>query len=236
MSRRVDRLRPARLTLAGSPIRNWRTAFLLGAIVVACLLTPFVNPHGLEMIRIWQRIVGSKVLPEVINEHMPMDPTKPLGLAVIGLGVFYIVLLGGYTAEAPRVTWLIPLVWFVLSFKGIRQGPLFAIMAAVAIADLWPHTHLAPAAGEVRRRHDGDRTLREPSRRVRRGGLLPAFAVLVALVLQVNRGRSSGGRARLGAARPALRAGRHERRRDEYAASVPAGTSGSSTTRTSAGT
>ena len=33
-----------------------------------------------------------------------------------------------------------PLVWFVLSFKGIRQGPLFAITAAVAIADLWPHT------------------------------------------------------------------------------------------------
>ena len=124
----------------GSPIRDWRTAFLLAAIVVACLLTPFVNPHGMEMIRIWQRIVGSKVLPEVIHEHMPMDPTTPLGLAVVGLGAFYIVLLLGTLPNRPRVSWLIPLVWFVLSFKGIRQGPLFAITAAVAIADLWPHT------------------------------------------------------------------------------------------------
>lgn len=123
-----------------SPITNWRTAFLLVGIVAACGLTPFVNPHGMEMIRIWQRIVGSKVLPEVVNEHMPLDPTSPLGLAVIGLGAAYLVLLLGTLPKAPRVSWLIPLVWFVLSFKGIRQGPLFAVCAGVAIADLWKHT------------------------------------------------------------------------------------------------
>ncbi len=122
-----------------SPISSWRTAFLLVAIVLACLLTPFVNPHGIEMIRIWQRIVGSKVLPQVIHEHMPLDPTKPLGWAVMGLGACYIVLALGALPRW-RVTWLIPLVWFVLSFKGIRQASLFAITAAVAIADLWPHT------------------------------------------------------------------------------------------------
>ncbi|MBY0457741.1 MAG: hypothetical protein K2V38_10420, partial [Gemmataceae bacterium] len=119
---------------------SWRTAFLLVAIVGACGLAPFVNPHGMEMIRIWQRIVGSKVLPEVVNEHMPMDPTSPLGLAIIGLGAFYLVLLLGTLPRAPRVTWLIPLVWFALSFKGIRQGPLFAVCAAVAVTDLWRHT------------------------------------------------------------------------------------------------
>lgn len=122
-----------------TPITNWPTAFALGAIVVACLLTPLVNPHGLEMIRIWQRIVGSKVLPQVIHEHMPMDPTKPLGLAVIGFGAFYVVLLLGALPRL-RVSWFLPLVWFVLSFKGIRQGPLFAITAVVAVADLWRHT------------------------------------------------------------------------------------------------
>jgi len=100
----------------------------------------------MEMIRIWQRIVGSKVLPEVINEHMALDPTSPLGLTVIALGAFYLVMLAGTLRDAdgrycwPRVTWLIPLVWFALSFKGIRQGPLFAVCAAVAIADLWKHT------------------------------------------------------------------------------------------------
>ncbi|MCI0705013.1 MAG: hypothetical protein L0241_28470 [Planctomycetia bacterium] len=92
------------------------------------------------MIRIWQRIVASKVLPQVVNEHMPLDPTSPLGLTVIALGVFYIFLLAGTLPKLPRVSWLIPLVWFVLSFKGIRQGPLFAVCAGVAITDLWKHT------------------------------------------------------------------------------------------------
>src|SRR5262245_26167043 len=123
-----------------TPIHSWRTAFLLVAIVGACGLTPLVNPHGLEMIRIWQRIVGSKVLPEVVNEHMPLDPSSPLGLAVIGLGAFYVLLLLGTLPKLPRVSWLIPLVWFALRFKGIRQGPLLAVCAAVAIADLWKHT------------------------------------------------------------------------------------------------
>ena len=123
-----------------NPIKNWRTAFLLVGIVVACGLTPFVNPHGLEMIRTWQKIVGSKVLPEVIHEHMPMDPTSPLGITVVALGAFYLVLLAGTFPKWPRVSWLVPLVWLVLSFKGIRQGPLFAVCAGVAIADIWEHT------------------------------------------------------------------------------------------------
>ena len=123
-----------------TPIKNWRTAFLLVGIVAACGLTPFANPHGLEMIRIWQRIVASKVLPQVVNEHMPLDPASPLGLTVIALGAFYLLLLAGTLPKPPRVSWLIPLVWFALSFKGIRQGPLFAVCAGVAIADLWKHT------------------------------------------------------------------------------------------------
>jgi hypothetical protein len=170
---------------ADSPIQSWRQAFLLAAIVVACLLTPFVNPHGIEMIRIWQRIVGSKVLPQVINEHMPMDPTSPLGLAVVGLGAFYIVLLLGTLPNRPRVSWLIPLVWFVLSFKGIRQGPLFAITAVVAIADLWPHTiwhRLLVKFG------DGTMATDNPAPRSRwLWTFVPALLVLFASTLQANK-------------------------------------------------
>ncbi|HYH65088.1 MAG TPA: hypothetical protein VD866_10375, partial [Urbifossiella sp.] len=123
-----------------TPITSWRTAWLLVAIVAACGLTPFVNPFGMEMLNTWRRIVGSKVLPEVVNEHMPLDPSSPLGLTVIGFGVLYLALLAGTLPRMPRVSWLVPLAWLVLSFKGIRQGPLFAITAAVAVADLWPHT------------------------------------------------------------------------------------------------
>jgi hypothetical protein len=166
-----------------TPIRNWRTAILLSAIVVACLLTPFVNPHGIEMIRIWQKIVGSKVLPQVIHEHMPMDPTKPLGIAVVSLGVFYIIMLAG-ALPALRVSWLIPLVWFALSFKGIRQGPLFAIVAAVAIADLWPHTIWHRLLVKF-----GDGTMATNTPRAEPGEswwALPVAAVVVALALQIS--------------------------------------------------
>lgn len=151
---------------------------------MACLLTPFVNPHGVEMIRIWQKIVGSKVLPEVIHEHMPMDPTKPLGIAVVCLGLFYIVMLAG-ALPAMRVSWLIPLVWFALSFKGIRQGPLFAIVAAVAVADIWPHTVWHRLLVKF-----GDGTMATNSPRVEPAGsswwVLPAAAVVAALALQVS--------------------------------------------------
>src|SRR5262245_20356657 len=167
-----------------SPIKDWRTAFLLCAMVLACLLTPFVNPHGLEMIRIWQRIVASKVLPQIVHEHMQLEPTNPLGLAVIGLGAFYLVLLAGTLPKRSHVSWLIPLVWFALSFQGIRQAPLFAITAAVAIADLWPHTFWHRLLVKY-----GDGSLARESSPTAVGGLswtvLPGLAVVTALSLQL---------------------------------------------------
>jgi hypothetical protein len=175
-----------------SPIRSGRTAVVLAAIVAACGLTPFVNPHGLEMIRIWQRIVGSKVLPEVVNEHMPLDPGSPLGLTVIALGAFYLVLLAGARPGAVRVSWLIPLVWFGLSFKGIRQGPLFAVCAAVAIADLWKHTlwhRLLVRYGDGSTAWDADDSARAAKRSgpLWAGFVVPALAVALAFGLQVAR-------------------------------------------------
>ena len=174
-----------------SPIRSWRTAFLLVAIVAACGLTPFVNPHGMEMIRIWQRIVASKVLPEVVNEHMPLDPTSPLGLTVIALGAFYIVLLAGTLPKWPRVSWMIPLVWFALSFKGIRQGPLFAVCACVALADLWKHTlwhRLLMKYGDGSTAWDADSATEVEKRTgpLWSGFAVPALAVALAFGLQVN--------------------------------------------------
>jgi hypothetical protein len=206
-----------------SPIKSWRTAFLLCGIVVACLLTPFVNPHGMEMIRIWQRIVSSKVLPTVIHEHMPLDPSEPLGQAVIGLGVLYIVLLLGVLPRCPNVSWLVPLVWFVLSFKGIRQGPLFAITAAVAIADLWPHT----LWHRLLVKHGDGSLARSPDyspRPVLLTYLVPALAVLAAIGLQVSHTPApliGAGWARLD---PEFVPVDMNEPLDEYAASVPAGT------------
>ncbi len=172
-------------TESSTPIRNWRTALLLCGIVAACGLTPFINPHGMEMIRIWQRIVASKVLPTVIHEHMPLNPTEPLGLAIIGLGAFYLILLLGTLPRRPHVSWLIPLVWFVLSFKGIRQGPLFAITAAVAMTDLWPHSiwhRLLVKYGDGSLARSPDYSKRP----ILAAFLIPALAVIIAFGLDIT--------------------------------------------------
>lgn len=179
----VNRVRSSAME---TPIRNWRTAFLLVGIVTACLLTPFINPFGMEMLNTWNRIVGSKVLRDVVSEHKPLDPASPLGLAVIGLGAFYFVLLAGTFPRLPRVSWLVPLVWFVLSFQGIRQGPLFAICAAVTIPDLWPHTIWHRLLVKY-----GDGTMaRNENPPITRGGLswalVPALVVVLCLGLQVT--------------------------------------------------
>ena len=168
-----------------SPMQNWRTAFLLVGIVIACGLTPFINPFGMELLNTWQRIVGSRVLQHIVNEHMPLDPSSPLGLMIIAFGAFYLVMLAGVFPKLPRVSWLIPIVWLVLSFKGIRQGPLFAITAAVAIVDLWPHT----IWHRLLKKHGDGSLARDPDPSPSRSwawAAVPAFLVLFALVLQAN--------------------------------------------------
>ena len=121
------------------PVRSFRTAAVLAGVVAACALTPFVNPFGVEMIRTWQRIVESTAMKEIVIEHMPLKLGSTEGMLVTGLGVGYLLLYAG-TLPRPRPTGLIPLVWLALSFDSIRQGPLFAVSAAVAVADFWPHT------------------------------------------------------------------------------------------------
>jgi hypothetical protein len=211
------------------PIQSWRTLGLLVGIVAACGLTPFVNPHGMEMIRIWQRIVASKVLPEVVNEHMPLDPASPLGLTVIALGLFYIVMLAGTLPKLPRVSWLIPLVWFALSFKGIRQGPLFAVCAGVAIADLWKHTlwhRLLVKHGDGSTAWNAD-DANEVARRARpvwAALLVPALLVCVSFKLQAHQVGVpviGGGWARLD---PDFIPSDMTKEVAEYARSVPPGT------------
>lgn len=166
-----------------TPIRSWRTAFVLIALVVACGLTPFVNPFGMEMLRTWQKIVGSEAMKELVSEHQPLSLGHTAGQVVVGFGAFYLFALLGTLPRLPRVSWLLPLVWLVLSFKGIRQGPLFVAVGAVAVADLWPHT----VWHRLLKRY-GDSLAREPESNPRGWGwVIPsAAAVLACLGLQLG--------------------------------------------------
>jgi hypothetical protein len=172
-----------------TPIASWRTAFLLVGLVLACTLTPFVNPFGLEMLRTWQKIVGSEAMKEMVSEHQPLSLDHTAGQVIAGFAAFYLfALLGtlgknGTQFRLPKVSWLIPLVWFALSLKGIRQGPLFVAVSVVALVDFWPETiwhRLLKKYGDSLAREA------EATRRDWNWATIPLLLVLMAFSLQAK--------------------------------------------------
>jgi hypothetical protein len=120
----------------------------------------------------------------VVNEHKALDLSGAADQVIFGFIVFYLILFAGTLPKRPRVTWLVPLVWLVLTFKGIRQGPLFAVTGAFAIADFWPHT----VWYRLLKKH-GDSLIQDPPAVVSWGWrpvLIPVAAVLLVLGLQVG--------------------------------------------------
>jgi hypothetical protein len=150
-------------------------------------MTIVVNPYGLEAPRTWLALVGSPVLPRLMDEHGPLlaRSTGPMILPIAGV---YLAVLLGVPPRRYRVTWLVPLFWLGLAFTRIRQGPLFAITALVALADLFPRSWWASRL--VRAGSDLYRPI-APDAATRRAGLdlrpalIPGGVVLTALALQL---------------------------------------------------
>lgn len=157
----------------------------LGLLVIACGSTALLTPYGWEVPRTWFSALSSPVVARLIDEHRPLWES-PECWSVFLLAGLYLAALVGVWPRWPRVTWLIPLVWFYLAWSRIRHGPLFAITAVVALADMWPHAawvkflsrresslfHLRTSEEELERRR-GWRSL-----------LIPAGLVLVAVGVQ----------------------------------------------------
>jgi len=155
-------------------------------ILAACTLATLLNPFGLKMHETWLSIVNSSVVKEYISEHKPLSLQRTDGQAVVGFGCFYLLMLAGALPQRPRVTWLIPLVWFGLSCSSIRHGPLFCATALVAMADVMPQTIWF----RLLKRH-GDTFAREPvalpSTIGWRGWAVPLGAVSLSLALEAAR-------------------------------------------------
>ena len=168
-----------------SPVKSWRTGWIVLAILALCGLTPLVNPFGMEMIYTWQRIVSSPVLKEHVIEHQPLNLANDADRVIACFAGLYTFVFLGALPKRPRVTWLIPFVWFALTFQGIRQGPLFVITAALVIPDLWPQTAWCRLLKKY-----GDSLVVEPTNETRswdlRSWVVPLLAVAVAFLLQVT--------------------------------------------------
>jgi hypothetical protein len=129
----------ARLLGWEQPVDGWRGWAGLGALVLACALTPLANPYGAALPPVWFALMGSPALPLTMDEHRPLLESGDSGWVVLGLGVLHLAALLGTLPARPRVTWLIPLVWLGLSWTRIRYGPLFAVTAGLALIEMFPH-------------------------------------------------------------------------------------------------
>ena len=179
-----------------SPLVRYRQLIPLGILVLACGLTIFVNPYGLDMARSWFAVLGSEVVARFMDEHKPLLESGSAGLTVLLFGLFYGLALIGVLPMRPRLTWLLPLLWLALAWRSIRHGPLFAITAVIALADIFPNVRWATWLAErgsavfrIRKVEGGARERgsveRAPRFALLRSCALPVLLVLVALVLQV---------------------------------------------------
>ncbi len=198
---------PAMRNLHEPPaIRNAGETPALLLLVVTLALATLVNPYGLRLPEEWWTTL-SMPLPEIINEHARLPLGESVGWATLSLAaVFGCVLLGtrrgqshfcgdhttawylpqksGHSLPRLRVTWLVPLVWFVLALQRVRNAPLFAVAATIALADALPHCRL----GEWLARHGmfspPHRPAVKPGRRAWLGLVPPLAAVTVAFAIQ----------------------------------------------------
>lgn len=107
-------------------------------LVLGCGATSLLTPYGWEVPKAWISILNSPVVSRVMDEHRPLFDSSDCWPVVLFASV-YLAALAGVRPPLWRVTWLIPLVWFYLACTRIRHGPLFAITAVIALADMWPH-------------------------------------------------------------------------------------------------
>jgi hypothetical protein len=177
----------ARLLGWQTPLARYGQLIPLAVLVLACSLTAWVNPYGAQLPRVWLSLIGSPVLPRLMQEHAPLLVSWPEAGPVLLLGLVYVAALAGVLPARPRVTWLIPLVWFGLALTSVRHGPLFAVTAALALADMFPHVRWA--AWLARRGSTAFRLRVEatapPSGWDLRPALVPLLLVLTAVVLQL---------------------------------------------------
>ena len=123
-----------------SPILNMRDFAHLTGIGLSCGATVFVTPYGADLPRTWMTIMTMKRLPEIIQEHSPLDFADPLMWSIPLVFFVYLFVMSGVRPREFRASWLIPLFWAMQSCFRVRHSPLFALSAMVFLAEIWPKT------------------------------------------------------------------------------------------------
>ena len=142
-------------------------------IVALSFAATLANPFGPRLPKLWIDLMSMKSLPGTIVEHAPLQPASFEGIMILVLGIAYAAACFRARKVGLRVTWAIPIVWFVLGLMRIRHAPLFAVTAAIALADILMRTGLVTSVriGYVKVRTEGDKLHRSGGE----GGMDAAF-------------------------------------------------------------
>lgn len=124
------------------PCQCPRDAVLMAVVLAGSMLAVLANPYGYHLPLNWWRIL-SLPLPDLLEEHAPLDLSSAYGLLIVLFGVLYAVVWAGVLPRTGRVTWLVPMLWFAFGCLRIRNAPLFAITAIIALAEMLPRSHWA---------------------------------------------------------------------------------------------
>ncbi|HEY4759404.1 MAG TPA: hypothetical protein VIH42_02370 [Thermoguttaceae bacterium] len=124
-----------------SPITSTRHALGMIALILVSGLGVLINPYGVQLVRAWF-VTLSMSLPEIIQEHRRLDLTSSASWATLGLCSIYGIVLLSTLPKRPKIIWLLPMVFFVLAVQRIRNEPLFAITASLALADMLLYSRL----------------------------------------------------------------------------------------------
>ncbi|MCS7305283.1 MAG: hypothetical protein NZ602_09285 [Thermoguttaceae bacterium] len=118
------------------PVQSAGQAVHLLVITMACFAAVLVNPYGLQLPKTWDATLRMN-LGQWIQEHRAWGPGEPAGWAAMALAGVYLVLLGRRIRDGQLLaSWTLPLIWFCLGLQRVRNLPLFAEIALVALADL----------------------------------------------------------------------------------------------------
>ena len=175
-------LRPANLKRVPADPRPTARPLLIAVTLSLSFVAVLVNPYGPALPRVWLSLMNADLLPKLIIEHAPLQLLSPEGLMILTLAAVYLGLLASVRHTGIRATWLLPLIWLALALSRVRHGPLFAVTAAIAIADMLP---FSPLAKRFMQPPIGQRAEpRPPGRTNFRPAIIPLAAVLLVTAIQ----------------------------------------------------
>lgn len=133
-----------------TPVRDRADALTVALVLLGAVLSPLVNPYGLELLRTWSTIMRSSAVADLIVEHASVWRSD--AWYVLPLAIVYLAVWTGAGDQRSSATNLVSLGWLALMLERVRHAPFFAIAALLSLAEILPRSAAATwlAARDVR--------------------------------------------------------------------------------------